>query len=648
VRCVCAEHAASLSRGASFDALQISPEGHNGALPNQDLLNVPMTLANSLEGVHASLAPTPHNRRRNNQRLHADPPLTGWVRGVADGVADAVTTTAELMSGSPAPGGKEGARRKAAEYVRDLERIAGFMGRCARGTPTGAHASFKTFAVDAVTLRAVRYDGGGGAPAAVHGGVALLRLGVLLEGLTRGSNNLLELLHHSMFYYIMVDDDRFLSIAEYVAPQALMLAALLLTAAALAMHGTAPPAFSSPLPSAPPALVPTPAGVRVSGGGGGESTPPLGPRGGLLQQLLGRFSSSRGRGRKKHQLQRSGSGAGKAKDAAAAAVAADRPVSVHDWSSACVLAAGAYATGGAAGVVCVAAHDAGASAAEVTALVAGATSVGAAVLFAFALGPHGILSSSSTTATSTATSSCVTSARCGASSSRGDDPAPGAPSSGDLGGGSGSKGDAVDDDSCAAGARPTPSFSREPSWASLKVVTLSVASTALGSLTFFNFALALPVTALLVPACLASGPPAATAGRHAAKHAQMRSLVSTSTHAFGRRGRVSAAMATAMAAAGAVLTLAAPSLAATLGALAVGILPRDSMGAFAAHHRAWEGGTFALPLAFGVVWPTAMLCALSTIGALTMGRDVGRGTGADMGTDVVRNQGGLDESKKER
>jgi hypothetical protein len=47
-----------------------------------------------------------------------------------------------------------------------------------------------------------------------------LLLGCLLEGLTRSSNNLLELLHHSMFYYIMVDDERFLSIAEYIAPQA--------------------------------------------------------------------------------------------------------------------------------------------------------------------------------------------------------------------------------------------------------------------------------------------------------------------------------------------------------------------------------------------------------------------------------------------
>jgi hypothetical protein len=41
-------------------------------------------------------------------------------------------------------------------YAQDLQRIYGFVVRSARGVPTGAHAAFKTFAVDAVTLRAVR------------------------------------------------------------------------------------------------------------------------------------------------------------------------------------------------------------------------------------------------------------------------------------------------------------------------------------------------------------------------------------------------------------------------------------------------------------------------------------------------------------
>jgi hypothetical protein len=35
------------------------PEGRNGALPNQDIINLPMALGNRLERLHASLEPTP-------------------------------------------------------------------------------------------------------------------------------------------------------------------------------------------------------------------------------------------------------------------------------------------------------------------------------------------------------------------------------------------------------------------------------------------------------------------------------------------------------------------------------------------------------------------------------------------------------------
>jgi hypothetical protein len=596
-----------------------------------------MTLANSLESIHASLEPTRHNRRRYNHRVQADPPLAGWKRTVVDAAAavgtvvDAVATVAAVVGGeAPGAGGtaEEGARRKASEYIRDLERIAGFMGRCAVGTPTGAHASFKTFAVDAVTLKAVRYENEGQGQGqgegvgkgdvvsppvppvavAVEGEMALHRLGVLLEGLTRGSNNLLELLHHSVFYYVLVDDDRFLSIAEYIAPQALMLVALLLTAAALAMHGASP----------------SPPSRSGSGGGGGKAAaPPRGRRGGLLWRLLRRFS--RGGGKQQQQATVTGAGKGATGRRGGGGVgggvggervvegqaAAEGPVILHDWSSAFALAAGAYGVGAAAGVTCVAAYDAGASAAQVTAAAGGVAYGGAAVLFDLALGePRGILSPSSSSSSSASSSA--------------------------------SNGESL-----------SLTFSREAPWAALKVVTLSAASTALGALTFFNFALALPVTALLVPACLASGPPSAAAGQEKQhKREQMHAAPASSSAApsssasAGGRGRVSAAAATAAAAAGAVLTLAAPCAAAALGALAVGVPPLESLGAFAAHHRAWDGGTFALPLAFGVVWPTATLCAAVTFGALAAAAKTKTKEGH--GTVVGDRGGGVEESKKER
>ena len=126
---------------------------------------------------------------------------------------------------------------KGTRYVSDLSRVSRFMGALAAGTPTGAHASFKSYAVDAVTVRATSAGDGSGSTV---GEAAFLRLGTFVESGVRCSNNLLEMLHHSMFYYVMVDDDRFLSIAEYVAPCGLVLVSSLVTAVAIAVIGTKP------------------------------------------------------------------------------------------------------------------------------------------------------------------------------------------------------------------------------------------------------------------------------------------------------------------------------------------------------------------------------------------------------------------------
>ena len=135
--------------------------------------------------------------------------------------------------------GVDGGRctRNAARYVAELERVGRFAGRRAVGAGTGAHTSFATFAVDAVTLRARRFGptppGAESSHANARSAVAekdVVALGRTLESLARASNNLVEQLHHSTFYYVSASDDAFLSIAEYVAPQALCLAAMLLAA----------------------------------------------------------------------------------------------------------------------------------------------------------------------------------------------------------------------------------------------------------------------------------------------------------------------------------------------------------------------------------------------------------------------------------
>ena len=196
--------------GPAADVATLRVEGFNGALPNQDLLNAPTQLARlagfSKVGVFT------------NVNAHA-----GKLRGVW-GIVERGLRAAGF--------GTKGTR-----YVSDLSRVSRFMGALAAGTPTGAHASFKSYAVDAVTVRATSSGDGSGSTV---GEAAFLRLGTFVESGVRCSNNLLEMLHHSMFYYVMVDDDRFLSIAEYVAPCGLVLVSSLVTAVAIAVIGTKP------------------------------------------------------------------------------------------------------------------------------------------------------------------------------------------------------------------------------------------------------------------------------------------------------------------------------------------------------------------------------------------------------------------------
>ena len=193
----------------------ILPEGRDGALPNFDLVNLAANAARSSGFARAGLEPPnvpPGPASRAFDRLRVT-----WSKAL----------------------GVDGGRwtRNAARYVAELERVGRFAGRRAVGAGTGAHASFATFAVDAVTLRARRFGptppGAESSHANARSAVAekdVVALGRTLESLARASNNLVEQLHHSTFYYVSASDDAFLSIAEYVAPQALCLAAMLLAA----------------------------------------------------------------------------------------------------------------------------------------------------------------------------------------------------------------------------------------------------------------------------------------------------------------------------------------------------------------------------------------------------------------------------------
>lgn len=65
----------------------------------------------------------------------------------------------------------------------------------------------------------------------------------------------------------------------------------------------------------------------------------------------------------------------------------------------------------------------------------------------------------------------------------------------------------------------------------------------------------------------------------------------------------------------------APVVVAAAAARAAGVPAAEAAAAFADEHRRWEGGTFALPLAFGVAWPACALSAIVCAGGEKGGRE---------------------------
>ena len=237
--------------GAAVDVVAVRPEGRNGALPNQDLLNTAVQLARrAFPRARVGLDLDPLDPLERRARAGRAGGARGEDRSVIRSEKHARSRLLALVAGMSSFAERVGmacfGTRRAFDVRRavgDLRRASVFAWRCARGVPTGAHAAFKTFALDAVTLRLGAPLGAARDDARVVGldarvtGEAFRQIGSLLETLARGSNNLIEQLHHSMFYYVMTSDDFFLSIAEYVAPQAAVSAAAAIVAIALATRG---------------------------------------------------------------------------------------------------------------------------------------------------------------------------------------------------------------------------------------------------------------------------------------------------------------------------------------------------------------------------------------------------------------------------
>ncbi|KAH0599306.1 hypothetical protein MHUMG1_03423 [Metarhizium humberi] len=145
-----------------FDGIHIIYDGTNGQLPNLDLINSIVNIGGGQMGMQTAIQGMQHHNDSYRDRLMT------MLRGML----------------------KQG------------------LGICA-----GPHSSFIPYHVDAVTLQP--YGEGW------HDEMAM---GRVIEGTFRSLNNLLEHLHQSFFFYLLMQRDRFVSIGTYL-PSAMLLAA---------------------------------------------------------------------------------------------------------------------------------------------------------------------------------------------------------------------------------------------------------------------------------------------------------------------------------------------------------------------------------------------------------------------------------------
>lgn len=147
--------------GKRFGKLDVLYDGINGALPNLDLLNTAVSVANGQMGMGCSLHGIENHSDRYSDRLKC--------------LAKGVMTQAA-------------------------------------GHATGPHSAFMPYHVDAITLKTVG-----------DGWHDEMSLGRVTESVFRSINNLLEKLHQSFFFYILLNTNRFASIGSYL-PAAMLIA----------------------------------------------------------------------------------------------------------------------------------------------------------------------------------------------------------------------------------------------------------------------------------------------------------------------------------------------------------------------------------------------------------------------------------------
>lgn len=110
-------------------------------------------------------------------------------------------------------------------YKNNLQNLLSMMLTQSSGVPNGNHGLFHRYGIEALTIEGLKTEGSSSSNQnPQHKVLAQLKI---VEGISRSLNNLLEKFHQSFFFYLIVSNDRFVSIGDYMQCLGLMAGSLL-------------------------------------------------------------------------------------------------------------------------------------------------------------------------------------------------------------------------------------------------------------------------------------------------------------------------------------------------------------------------------------------------------------------------------------
>lgn len=105
-------------------------------------------------------------------------------------------------------------RSSLSNYEQNLRQILAMLSTQSSGVPNGNHGLFHRYRIDALTISAAkRVTNSNVKTNPSSAAVPLLKA---IEGIARSLNNLLERFHQSFFFYVIVHNDRYISIGDYM------------------------------------------------------------------------------------------------------------------------------------------------------------------------------------------------------------------------------------------------------------------------------------------------------------------------------------------------------------------------------------------------------------------------------------------------